>query len=196
MRFLEIARLIAFPAETGNVSPFRIEVVNETRTVSVTDKEVPVGQDGGVRRMVLAQVGILGGESLRAGLSEFFSVWGTHRHDLSIVISNPETILAVVIGDRESMGSRKARFPRGNKFTGLAVGNEIIVSVVRQHHDPTETILLDAVTVLDRIFMTIQPSPEAMSAVAEISLAENLAVRVFTANGGGGYLGPQRMVAG
>src|ERR1700730_1369526 len=146
MRFLEIARLITFASETGNVAPFRIEVMDETRTVSVTHKEVPVGQDGGIRRMVLAQVGILGGESLRAGLSEFFSVWGTHRHHLSIVVSNPEAILALVIGDRESMGSRKARFPRGNKVTGLAVGDEIIAGVVRQHHDPTETILLDAVT--------------------------------------------------
>src|ERR1700693_1118417 len=156
MRTIEIGGTVAQAAKAGDVAPVRIEVVNKTRAVTITHEKVAVRHDGRVSRLVLGHVGIFRTQRLGVEPSQFAAIRRAHGNDLPIVIGDPVTIFAVLIGNFKSVSAWKASLPRRAENAGFGIGNEIVMCMVSKRNDAASAILGDAVTIPHRIMSAIE----------------------------------------
>jgi hypothetical protein len=75
------------------------------------------------------------------------------------MVGDPVSVLAIVLDDIETMCSGKPMLPCTGEASRLAIGDEVVVSIVRQQHDPAVAIQADAVTIPDRILVGVQSTP-------------------------------------
>ena len=82
-----------------------------------------------------------------------------HRDDLYVMVRDPVTVLSLLVEDVQAMGGWEAVLPGCNKAAGFGIGNEIVVSVVRQEDNSPRTILGDPVAILYGIVGTVEQAP-------------------------------------
>src|SRR5215469_4221359 len=174
----EMLRSIAETTEARDIAALWVEVVNEARAVPIADEEIAVRKCGRIRRMVLREVGVLGPEGLRTHVEKLCAVGSAHRDHLPGMVRDPVPVLALVVDDVETVGSRKPMLPRSGEASRSVVGNEVVVGIVCQQHDAAFPILADAVTIPDRILVRVQSTPHPSCAVAEPALPQDLAALI------------------
>src|SRR6185312_9026668 len=153
-------RPIADTTEAGNIAAPWVEVVHEAGAVSVADEELAARERGRIRRMVLREVGVLRAERVRPDVQQLSSVGRAYRDQLPGVVRNPVLVLAIALHDVETVGSRESMLPRPGEASCLTIGDQVVVGIVCQEHNPAVPILADTVAVPDRIFVGVQAPPQ------------------------------------
>src|ERR1700685_3712993 len=162
MGTIEVSGTVALAAKAGDIAPIRIEVVNKTRTVTITHEEVAVRHDGCVGGLVLSHVGIFRLQGLGIEATQLPAIRRAHGNDLPIVIGDPVTVFAMLIRNFKSVSARKAILPRCVQSAGFGVGDEIVMCMVSKRNDSPGTILGDAVAIPHRIMIGIEQAPVSM----------------------------------